>query len=117
MTTVALCKALERAVKMQGDLFNFDDLMALIESGEMQSFADNDTWAITSITEYPRRKVLDLLLVVGKLKPALELENRIIEFARSNGVTMMRASGRVGWLPFALERNWKVVATTYHKDI
>lgn len=74
----------------------------------MQSFAEDDTWIITQIQEYPRRRVLDILYLVGDLDGALNVYNRIIAFARERGCTLIRAQGRAGWTKFADEDGWMI---------
>jgi hypothetical protein len=56
----------ERALHDGGDLYTFDDIMALIKEGKMQSFTCGDTWIVTQVNEFPRKKVLEIALVVGE---------------------------------------------------
>lgn len=108
---------LARALRMQGDLYGLEDILEMVDSGDLQSFADGDTWAITSITDYPRRRVMDLLIVVGDLQRALSLGDRIVDFARAQGCTLLRADGREGWTDYAVARGWRKVAVTFYKDL
>jgi hypothetical protein len=106
----------ERALHDFGDLYTFDDIMGFIETGKMQSFTAGDTWIVTQVNEFPRRKVLDICLVVGFLQEATEALPQIYAFARSIGANRVTAVGRDGWWKFA-EPGWYRVGGYFAKDL
>lgn len=92
---------LQATLDLMGNTHSVDDIMALIDTGEMQSFSDGDTWVVTQILDFPRKRVLDLFLVVGELKGLRGLYNRVMEHAENEGCDLVRGFGRHGWEPYA----------------
>lgn len=81
-----------------GGLYTVEDILALIGEGKMQSFAKGDTWVVTQVHEFPRKKVLDIVFVVGDMEDLHELEPQLEEFRVKIGADFMSATGRLGWL-------------------
>ena len=105
-----------RVLRYSGDLYNFDDVMKAIGTGDMQSFTEGDTWIVTQVIVFPRRKVLRVMLVVGYLTDAKKSLVQLEEFAKSVGATRIEATGRDGWWQFA-EPGWKRTGSAYAKDL
>jgi hypothetical protein len=106
----------ERALHDGGDLYTFDDIMALIKEGKMQSFTCGDTWIVTQVNEFPRKKVLEIALVVGNIWEAIEFLPEIYDYARQVGATRVTGFGRDGWWEHH-DAGWKKVGTMYAKDM
>jgi hypothetical protein len=106
----------ERALEAFGNLYTFDDIMGLINEGKMQSFTVGDTWIVTQVNEFPRRKVVDIALVVGFIEEATRALPEIYNFARSIGANRVTAVGRDGWWKFA-EPGWYRVGGYFAKDL
>lgn len=99
-----------------GDLYTFDDIMENIEKGLMQSFTVGETWIVTQVHEFPRRKVLEVAFVVGKIQEAVEALPQLEEFAKSIGATRISAFGRDGWWRYS-QMGWRKVGTMFAKDL
>ena len=97
---------LQELLHDMGGTHSLEDLRALIESGEMQSFVEGDTWAVTSVLNFPQAMVLDIFFVVGELKDFGTVQKKIETFARDLGVTFMRVYGRPGFEYLIDRRNW-----------
>ena len=110
-------RQLERLFADMRHTHTLDDVLHLIDTGLMQSFAVNESWAVTSITVFPRKSVLEVFMVVGDDADMPELEDKVQEFARSLGVTLIRAYGREGWARRAEARGWKVGPRIYVKEL
>lgn len=106
-------KKLARVLNRAGDLYTLEDILGLVEKGEMQSWAEGDTWALTRLAVYPRATVVEVLAVVGALNEARVLHDRILVFAANAGARVIQAYGRFGWMPDAKARGWKVIAYNY----
>jgi hypothetical protein len=79
----------------------------------MQSFADGDSWIITQVVDYPRARVMDVLVALGDLAACRRLHDRILKYAARNDITFVQAYGRRGWLGDAKRNGWKVRSTSY----
>lgn len=107
----------ERALRMSGDLYTFDDIMDNILDGRMQSFVQGDTWIITQVNEFPRRKVVNILLVVGHIGDAIQALQQIHEFAQRIDATMiMAALARDGWEAYK-QPGWKCIGRVYTREL
>lgn len=105
-----------KMLKKFGDLYTIEDILERIKDGRMQSFARDETWAVTQINEYPRRKVLDLVFVVGDLDVLKPMEQDIIDFGRQQGCSLIMANGRMGWLREKFE-GWEAISCMFVKEI
>lgn len=108
-------KKMERMLHLTGDLYTLDDIMELIEDGKFQSFVEGDTWIVTQVNEFPRRKVLEITFVVGDINEAVRALPRIYEHAENVGADRINALGREGWWVFA-DAGWSKVGVVYAKD-
>lgn len=112
-----MLKLLEKGLKMGGDTHTLEDILDEIKSGHKQSFASGNTWAITQVLDFPRRRVLELFLVVGHGKDLSVLEEQITEYARSIGADFIRTSGRPGWKTHAKKMGWELSHVVYTKRV
>lgn len=87
----------EKLLKRQGGLYTFGDVMECIDRGTMQSFAEGDTWVITQVHQFPRKKVVEIAYVIGDTDHLKKIEQQIIQWAEEIGASMLIATGRPGW--------------------
>lgn len=113
MTAHPYHKKLARVLDRMGGLYTVSDVLEAIAANKVQSFVEGESWALTRIAAYPRARVLEVLAVVGRLDEARVLHDRILEFAAREGVKVIQAYGRMGWMPDAVARGWKVKAKNY----
>jgi hypothetical protein len=99
---------LARLLDRMGGLYSVQDILSAIAEGRMQSFVEGETWAITQIAQFPRTKLLEILVVVGELEACRKLLDRIFQFADANDVGLIQAYGRRGWLDHPLTKGWKI---------
>lgn len=107
---------LDRVLEKFGGFWSVEDILDNIEKGTMQSFAEGDTWVITQVFDFPRKKVLDITLVYGDLAEARELESKVEEYGRSIGAELITATGRLGWTK-ELHGDWKILGAVYIRGI
>lgn len=107
---------LERVLHDFGDCYTVNDIMHAIEKGRMQSFVEGETWIITQVLTFPRKKALDILFVIGHLDEARRALPRLEEYARSIGATKIASLAREGWSKFA-GPEWKKTGVSYVKDL
>lgn len=60
-------KRMERALRAGGDLYNLIDIAKELHEGNMQGHVAKDTWAITQLQDFPRKRVVDIFTVVGNM--------------------------------------------------
>lgn len=104
---------IERILLAQGGLYTFEDVLAELTDGRAQSFSEGESTVITSIRDFPRKRVLELRVAVGELQDIYSLQPRIVAFAKENGCELLLGSvGREGWDNFATP-GWDKVASTW----
>jgi hypothetical protein len=106
-------KRLARALDRMGGLWLVSDILSAVHAGRMQMFAEGDSIALTQIAVYPRAKVLEIILVTGKLDALRRLHDRLLIFAAEIGASVIQAYGRKGWMADAQKRGWKIKARSF----
>lgn len=104
---------LARALSRMGAVYTVNDILRAIAEGRMQSFAEGDSWAVTQVVDYPRARMLDILVALGELGALRKLHDRILEYAERNDIALVQAYGRRGWINDAKSHGWKVRTTSY----
>jgi len=113
----ARLEQLQEALVGMGGTHTLDDIVDLIREGNMQSFVEGETWAITQIIQFPQRRVLEIFLVVGDMPEAEKLHDQIMAFAKEHECTLVRCFGRAGWAKWALPRGWTNGQRIYMKEL
>jgi len=110
---------LARVLDRMGAVYNLGDILERLEDGRMQSFAHGNSMLVTQINCYPRAKALDFLLAVGDLADWRTLHDDAVRFAEKHDVSLIRAYGRRGWMPFIRDHGWRTLTTNqvYVKEL
>ena len=107
---------IRRALELEGGLYTFEDVLHNIRHGDMQSFTEGESLLVTRISQFPRKKALELVLMVGRADELLVLEPQLIDFALNHGCDVMLGYGRLGWENFMTD-GWRKVYSFYIKDV
>lgn len=105
-----------RALNQANNIYSLEDIDNALRNGDMQSHAFGDTWGVTQVHQWPQRKAVNILFVVGNLSGSLMLEGKIERWAKSIGADLMTAVGREGWWEHRTS-GWKKTGVLYSKDI
>lgn len=103
---------LDKMLEDSGGLYVFEDIVGMIHTGQMQSFADGDNWVVTQVNKFPQKTVLDVVLVIGELDAILKMEDRLVAYKEEVGADVIIATGRLGWSK-AHPENWKPVSVNF----
>lgn len=95
-----------------GGLYDFEDILTAIENGEMQSFTDGDTWIVTRISTYPRKRVMEILVAVGDYEGVLRLQPEVVALAREHQCDILWTIARSGWERL-MTPGWDKTAAVY----
>jgi hypothetical protein len=116
ITDPKMARLMDKALQRGNSLFNWADIDENLKSGKMQGHVEGNTWAITQVHEWPRRKSVNILYVVGTMEDVPKLEAKIERWAKEIGADFMTAMGRDGWSKFC-PADWRKIGTLYSKDI
>lgn len=116
ITDPTMAKKLSRALKEGGDLHTLEDIATALTCGEMQSHVEGETWAITQVQVYPRKKVVYIWYIIGVQMDIGDLEDKITAWAKDIGARSITSIGRGGWWKLKTP-GWKMAGIVYSKDI
>jgi len=102
-----------RVLDRMGGLYLLSDILSAIDCGRMQGHVEGNSWVVTQINNFPRAKVLDVVAYVGDLKDGEALHARMLSFADRHNAGVLRATGRMGWIPNALAYGWRLKAKNF----
>lgn len=112
-----LLRKVEHILERSGGFFTFEDILEAVRNGRMQSFTCNDSWAVVQTIDYPRKRVVDIVFVVGHMADMDVLESEVTGWAREIGATMLTTGARNGWQDRAKVRGWRTVSQVFMKDL
>jgi hypothetical protein len=104
---------LARLLDRMGGLYHVQDILAAIAEGRMQSFAEGDSWAITQIADFPRTRLLEILIALGDIDQCRILHDRILQYASDHDIGLVQAYGRRGWFDHPLTYGWKIKTKSF----
>lgn len=116
ITDPKMQKKFKKVLDQGNNVFNLEDIRNELQAGRMQSHVEGDTWAITQVHEWPRRKSVNILFVVGSLAESVRLEKKIEKWAKEIGADLITAVGREGWWN-SHSPGWKKMGVMYSKDV
>ena len=118
MTAAVYHRKLARVLARMGGLYMLNDILTAIAEGRMQSFVEDNCWAITEVQDFPRARQLMIISMVGDLADGDALLEQIFAYADKVNASLVSAFGRMGWTPSARSRGWRVLAKNcvYQKD-
>ncbi len=117
ITDPTMAKRMLKALNAGDALFSWDDVSSMLKSGKMQGHVEGDTWAITQVHDWPQRKSVNILYIVGNLEDTAKLEAKVTVWAKELGADLLTATGRDGWSKLQPGSGWKKIGTLYSKDI
>lgn len=108
----------DRILERCGGYYLFEDIVEYVKSGKMQGHVFGDSWAVTEIIDTPRKRVVNVVLVVGRLSDMVQLDAQVTEWAEVKmKADMMVGHARNGWKDFGKEQGWRNVSAVYMKDL
>lgn len=97
---------LQPAIDRCGGTHTFEDVVDEIERGDMQLWTADAGSIVTSITTYPRKRIIQIFLAGGEMAQVLDFLPSIEAFAKAWGCAEMTCSGRYGWVRVLQPRGW-----------
>lgn len=109
-------KWIEPALKYSGGTHDWYDIVQGVMGGTLQLWPTENGALVTEILTYPRKRVVNVFLGGGALEELAEQHEPIIEWAKSQGCTAARLSGRDGWRREFSKHGWKPLYQTLEKE-
>lgn len=87
-----------KALKYSRGKFRPNDYYPSLLDGSMQLWINDESAAITEITNYPHKKICNLVACGGENLAHIRRDLAVIEmWAKANGCSGIRIEGRPGW--------------------
>jgi hypothetical protein len=111
-----MMKKMQRALNGNDNLFTMNDIADFLRDGRMQGHVEGDTWAITQVHDWPQRRAVNIMYLVGSLPEAFKLEPKIEAWAKGLGANLITGVGREGWTAYKT-LGWRKIGDLYSKEI
>lgn len=112
-------RAIEEALVYTGGSHTYEDVVRLVEEGQMQYWPSAHSVVITEIIDYPQERILNFFLVGGGSLAEIEMMHEpLIEWGRTQGCTKAVMTGRPGWgRTFLTREGWEPTLQVYEREI
>lgn len=110
---------LQRALDVAGNTHSVQDVADAVRSGEAQLWESEsgESFALSSIDEYPQKRVVRIWLAAGNIAEVIELSEDIVVWGKSHGCSHAILSGRKGWERVGKDLGWEHGSTVLVKEI
>lgn len=99
---------LDAALAYAGGSHTVDDVVEGVKNGEMQLWHRPGALVVTELLPFPRQKIVNVFLAAGTMEGVEALADEIEGWAKAEGCTKARLTGRKGWARSFLARTgWR----------
>lgn len=88
---------LKAALEYAGGSHEWDDVVRLVEEGDVQFWPGKAAAILTDIVDQPRKRILNFWLAGGDIEELREMEKSICRWAKAVGCGGVTLHGRRGW--------------------
>src|SRR3954452_17837183 len=71
---------LRELLHSMGGTHSLEDIQELVANGIFQSFVVKDSWAVTTVVNFPQAMIVDVFFIVGSLEDFEALQTQIERF-------------------------------------
>lgn len=96
LSTDELKRRFERAVRQLGGAYDVEDIINRVNDGTMQSWQSGQSVVVTEVLSFPRKKIVNVVLVAGNIEEIMALQDEVAAWAKEIGCSKMITSGRRG---------------------
>jgi hypothetical protein len=112
-----LLAGLERALELGGCTHTLDDVWSQVESGDAQLWHDEGAVIITEVHDTPRMRVIHFWLASGELERVVQLSERALKWAGTQGCRQATLAGRRGWERVLAAAGWSPSLVLLSREI
>ena len=99
-------KHIEKALARNGTLFSYEELCQLVLAAKMFWFENEDSFAVVEPLTHINGSTFSIIVAGGKYDRLLEVEQQIVNLAKSVGVKRLTTLGRDGFLRRKRPEGW-----------
>lgn len=108
---------LESAIVHCGGTHLFEDVVDMVETGQMFFWPAEKSCLVTEVVDYPRKRLLHVFLAAGSLEEIKRMEPSIRAYGEYLGCDAVTLSGRKGWTKALKDMGYAHVHTTMGREI
>jgi hypothetical protein len=88
---------LSKGLRHGGGTHSVEDVIASLQSGELQAFHNDDGMIMTMVADYPQKKVLEMFMALGNQDAISSLfDKEVVNYGQEIGADYVRAIVRPG---------------------
>lgn len=107
----------EGALRYAAETYSYEDVVNAVQSGEMFFWPADESFLITEVAQFPRKRTLHVFLAGGKLSEIKAMDESIVAYAEILECDAISLSGRAGWEKALGDLGYKKIHTTLGKNI
>jgi len=109
---------LRKALAVAGHTYELEDILQEIKERTMHSFVEGESWVVTQVVDFPRKRYLEIVFAVGNLDELKRIYPKLEAFAREIQADGLRAFGRPGWMrQFEIDKHgWVETTRVYVRE-
>lgn len=98
---------IQEALDIGGNTHTVEDVAQELLDGKAQLWIHGEGMVITTVEDWPQKRILRFWLAAGKLDDILVMGDYIYQWGREQGCTEAGITGRRGWVKPLATQGWK----------
>lgn len=98
---------IEAALEYANGTHTYDDVCVMVMQGRLRFWPMKQSFIMTEIITYPRKKLLHGFLAGGSLDEIITMQNELVKAAKEADCYAIALSGRRGWVKALKPLGWK----------
>tara|TARA_B100000963_G_C22480372_1_gene604383 strand:- start:391 stop:780 length:390 start_codon:yes stop_codon:yes gene_type:complete len=108
---------IEAALAYAGETYAYEDVVDAVQVGEMFFWPAEQSFLVTEVAQWPRKRVLHIFLAGGKLSEVKSMDESLVAYANFLDCDSISLSGRAGWEKALSDLGYKKIHTTLGKNL
>jgi hypothetical protein len=108
---------IEAALRYAAETYAYDDVVNAVQTGEMFFWPAQESFLVTEVAQFPRKRTLHIFLAGGKLSEVKSMDESLVAYANFLDCDAISLSGRPGWEKALGDLGYKKIHTTLGKTL
>lgn len=97
---------IKRALARSGDTHDVEHVLEGVATGHFHLWPGERSVIVTEFVDYPKLRAIHFFLGAGDLEELCEIEQKVLEWAKTQGCSRATGTGRRGFERIGRERGW-----------
>ena len=108
---------IEAALRYAAETYAYEDVVNAVQTGEMFFWPAQESFLVTEVAQFPRKRTLHIFLAGGKLSEVKSMDESLVAYATYLDCDSISLSGRPGWEKALGDLGYKKIHTTLGKNL